>query len=237
MSSAMFDEKDRQQIQAHGLTPDEVNKQIRIFEKGAPYADLDRPCTVGDGIRRIEPEEAKACAADYEKEGAGRFLTKFVPASGAATRMFKALLKISGDHERIERDAIARRAAEKGEEYEEVLEFIDNIDKFAFYERLSEAMASDGHDMAALRNTGDYTLMVSYVLGSRGLRYASRPKGQILFHRYPDDARTAFEEHLVEAAEYATDATGNSYLHFTVSPEHESGFANLLEKKGPSYEE
>lgn len=236
MSSAMFDEKDRQQVQAHGLTRDEVDKQIRIFEKGAPYADLDRPCTVGDGIRRIEPEEAKACAADYEKEGAGRFLTKFVPASGAATRMFKALLKISGDYQRIERDVIAKKAAEEGEEYEEVLEFIDNIDKFAFYERLSEAMASDGHDMEALRNTGDFTLIVSYVLGSRGLRYASRPKGQILFHRYPDGARTAFEEHLVEAAEYAADARGNSYLHFTVSPEHESGFTDLLEKKGPSYE-
>lgn len=237
MSKAVFDEKDRKQIQAHGLTEDQVKKQIQVFESGAPYADLDRPCVVGDGIQRLTAEEVNEYAASYEKAAAaGRRLTKFVPASGAATRMFKALLKISGGHERIERNMIASGAAEKDGEYEEALTFIDHIEKFAFYDVLSDKMKSDGYDIAALRESGDFTMILSYILTKRGLDYSRKPKGQILFHRYPTGPRTAFEEHLVDAAAYVADGKGTCSLHFTVSPEHENGFSSLLEEKGPSFE-
>ncbi len=235
MARSVFDEKDRQQIRAHGLTEEEVARQLRIFETGAPYADIDRPCTAGDGIRRLSHGEMEGYADFYGQAGRRRHLTKFVPASGAATRMFKALLKISNDHDRVERQAIEARAAEKGNEYAEVLAFIDHIEKFAFYGVLAEKMAADGHDIENLRKSGDFTLILSYLLTGKGLNYAGRPKGQILFHRYPDAPRTAFEEHLVEAAEYAADAEGRCRLHFTVSPEHESGFRSIMEKAAPRY--
>ncbi len=233
---AILDEKDAQQVRAHGLAEEEVRRQIGIFEKGAPYADLDRPCTVGDGIRQLSAEEIERCVGVHKNEGAHRHLTKFVPASGAATRMFKALLKIAGEHERIERDAVSQKAAEKGGEYQDVLEFIDNIEKFAFYNALSRKMAADGHDIEPLRKAGDFTAIMSYVLTGRGLDYSNKPKGQILFHYYPEGSRTALEEHLVEAAEYARDDKGQCFLHFTVSPEHEAGFKRILDETGPAYE-
>lgn len=236
MSEISFGPKEKEQIKNHGLTESEVQRQVRIFQKGAPYADIDRPCRAGDGIVRLSPGDIETYAKAMENQGGRRRLTKFVPASGAATRMFKALMKVSGEHERIEKGELSRLTAEKGGEYQEVLEFVDNIEKFAFYGTLLEKMKSDGHDVEALRGKGDYTPFVEYVLGPAGLDYSNRPKGQILFHRYPDGPRTAFEEHLVEAAEYAKDARGDCFLHFTVSPEHEDGFARLADTKGPLYE-
>jgi len=85
MSEFKWREEDTRQIVDHGLSVEEVERQIRIYEKGAPYADLDRPCTVGDGIERIGGDEAEAYAAFYEKAGPSRRPVKFVPASGAAT--------------------------------------------------------------------------------------------------------------------------------------------------------
>lgn len=231
-----FDENHIEQIEKHGLAVEKVQKQIEIFEKGAPYVDLDRPCTVRDGIQRLNAEEINAYADLYEKENTQRNLMKFVPASGAATRMFKALTKISGDYDRIQRETIAQGAAEGNDDCQEVLVFLDNIDQFAFYGQLSEKMKKDGHDVESLRHSGDFTLFVTYVLTEKGLNYANKPKGQIMFHHYPDGPRTAFEEHLVEAAKYAKDGDGNCFLHFTVSPEHEGEFSNLLKKTGPVYE-
>lgn len=236
VSEIKWNEKDIEQIRKHGLTVDEVDRQIRIFEKKAPYADLDRPCTVGDGIERIGRDEAGAYVDFYEKTGPFRRPVKFVPASGAATRMFKALLKIAGDHERILRDDIAEKAAAKGGDYNDVLAFIDNIDHFAFYEALAKKLEGAGHDIEALRKKGDYTKILAGVLESWGLDYANRPKGQILFHNYPEGARTAFEEHLVEAALYSKDDNSKCHLHFTVSPEHEERFRRLLSERGPVFE-
>lgn len=236
MSREIFDKRDRQQIEAHGLTEEDVLQQIELFKKGTPYVDLDRPCTVGDGIHRFTEDDIHYYATYYENQGAWRELTKFVPASGAATRMFKALLKISSEHERVQRDVIARQAREKGAEYQEVLEFIDNFQKFAFYEVVAEKMRDDGHDVESLCQHGDFTLILSYVLTDRGLDYSNKPKGQILFHRYTEGPRTAFEEHLAEGALYAKDGKGNCCLHFTVSPEHENGFLRLLENTRAFYE-
>ena len=236
MSEFKWREKDIEQIREHGLAVEAVERQIRIFEKGAPYADLDRPCTVGDGIERIGRDEAEAYADFYEKTGPSRRPVKFVPASGAATRMFKALLKIAGEHERILRDDIAEKAAAQGGDYNDVLAFIDNIAHFAFYEALAKKLEAGGHDIEALREKGDYSKILAGVLESWGLDYANRPKGQILFHSYPEGSRTAFEEHLVEAALYSKDDKAKCHLHLTVSPEHEDRFKRILSEKGPDFE-
>lgn len=227
---------DIEQIRAHGLSVDAVEKQIAIFEKGALYAELDRPCTVGDGIKRLPDEELPEYIRIYEHAVHSREVVKFVPASGAATRMFKSLLKVAREHRPVQHASISELAEKKEGDYAEVLDFMDHIDRFAFYDALRARMKYDGLDLEQLRQKGDYTDIIDYVLGPKGLGYAQTPKGLVLFHKYPEGARTAFEEHLVEAAEYVKDKNGKCRLHFTVSPEHRKGFESLMRRKGGDYE-
>ncbi|MCF8110720.1 MAG: DUF4301 family protein [Desulfobacteraceae bacterium] len=223
-------------IERRGLSVEKVKEQIAIFEKGAVYADLDRPCTVGDGIKRLSDRDLEEYIRMYEQYAARREITKFVPASGAATRMFRFLLKIADQYKRIQYREVAKLAEKEGGDYSEVLKFMDNIDKFAFYPSLCSRMKYDGLNADKLREKGDFTEIIDYVLSDKGLGYAAKPKGLILFHRYPGGARTAFEEHLVEAASYVKDRKGVSRLHFTVSPEHRSGFEGLLRRVQGDYE-
>jgi len=236
MGQVEFSREDIEQIEHQGLTEEQVRGQIALFEKGAPFAKLHRPATAGDGIRKFSGDEIEHYSRVYDETVRGRRLTKFVPASGAATRMFKSLLKVHGGGLRIERSVIADRAAGEGGEYGDVLRFMDHIDRFAFYDALKARMADAGLNLEELREKGDYTAAIDVLLSDHGLGYANRPKGQILFHRYLDGARIAFEEHLVEAAEYVRDDNGNCRLHFTVSPEHETGFRDLLEQTAPAHE-
>ncbi|MFP4256285.1 MAG: DUF4301 family protein [Desulfobacterales bacterium] len=236
MDRADLGNPDIDRIQAQGLTLEEVERQIAIFEKGAPYARLDRPCTVGDGIKRLSDQDLEKYIRVYEHAAARREITKFVPASGAATRMFKSLLKIAGESEKIDYNAVSDLAEKQGGDYAEVLRFMENIDKFAFYPSLFSRMKYDGLNLDSLCRQGDFTDIIDYVLSGKGLGYAEKPKGLILFHRYPSGARTAFEEHLVEAAAYVKDRKGVSRLHFTVSPEHREGFEGLLRRIRGDYE-
>ncbi|MCF8025800.1 MAG: DUF4301 family protein [Desulfobacteraceae bacterium] len=224
------------QIKEHGLNVEAVEEQISIFEKGAPYADLDRPSIVGDGIKRLSDRELDEYIRMYEHAAARREVTKFVPASGAATRMFKSLLKIAEKSGKIEYENISSLAKKEGGDYAEILRFMDNIDKFAFYPSLRSRMKYDGLNLDQLKQQGDFTDIIDYGLSEHGLGYASKPKGLILFHKYPTGSRTAFEEHLVEAAAYVKDLKGISRLHFTVSPEHRAGFEGLLQRVEGDYE-
>ncbi|MBS3732811.1 MAG: DUF4301 family protein [Desulfobacterales bacterium] len=236
MNRVELTSSDLARIQAHGLDVAEVEKQVGIFEKGAPYVNLDRPCTVGDGIKRLSDPDLAEYIRMYEHAAGRREVTKFVPASGAATRMFRALLKIANDHEKIEYDAIAALAGKKDGDYAEVRTFMDNIERFAFYESLRSRMKYDGYNLEELRRKGDFTQIIDYVLTDKGLGYASKPKGLIQFHKDKSGARTAFEEHLVEAAAYVKDRKGICRLHFTVSPEHRAGFEGLLRRVEGDYE-
>ncbi len=237
MVQVELSQNDIEQIEHHGLDVELVKEQVRLFEKGAPYAKLARPCTAGDGIRQLQGDAPHRFVRLYEQAAGSRKLMKFVPASGAATRMFKSLLTVFNQHPEIKRQTIADTVAEEGDEYDDVLTFIDQIDRFAFYEALIKKMAEDCRDLEYYREHEDFARIIDYVLSEKGLNYAQKPKGQILFHRYADGARTAFEEHLVEAAEYVRDARGHCVLHLTVSPEHETGFHRLLEESAPAYEQ
>jgi len=231
-----FSEEDLKQIRSLGITEEQVTSQLEAFKRPEPYVRLNRPATLDDGIRTI-PEEGLPALCEYHREAAhqGRCL-KFVPASGAATRMFAFLLRHHTHEPALNRDDIAERA-EKGEgEYEDLLTFIRGIERFAFFDTLEHAMTTAGLDIRSLMRGRKIREILDYLLTPRGLDYASLPKGLLLFHRYPEGNRTAFEEHLVEAAEYARDARGVCRLHFTVSPEHQDGFMTLLEKMGPMYE-
>lgn len=213
----MLSEKDLVQVQERGSDAALVDEQIQFFVNGFPFLPLSKAATVGDGIIRLTDGDLGAKVALFDEKATEGDITllKFVPASGAATRMFKALFAF----------------LEEGKSDKSVEEFFDKLSTFAFYEDLKEVLAADHHDIT----TVDRTVIADYFLTEKGLGYGSLPKGLLKFHAYPNRARTPLEEHLEEGALYAN-AGGRIHLHFTVSPEHRDKFEKLVVEVLPSYE-
>ena len=206
-----------------------ILKQIEIFERGIPYLKLIRPCTKGDGIRIIDEEEYNELISEFQLAVDDDRITKFVPASGAASRMFKTLQSVLINLREVNRNKLEEAASKNDEDSKAVLEFIDNIQKFAFYTELKEVMSYDGLDFEILLKENNYTDILRYTLESVGLNYVNQPKGSIRFHSYKDGARTAFEEHLEEAVNYAMGVNNSAKIHFTISPEYR-GLVNSIIK-------
>lgn len=204
----MFTETDLQQIAAHGLTRETVERQIENFRRGFPFLKVVRAASPADGILMPDAEAVDAAVARYEKAAERCSVVKFVPASGAATRMFKELFAFVNEGKR-------------GKGIDTLLE---NIERFAFWSELKSLLPAGADDKATVDT-----------IVNDGLGYGHRPKGLVTFHAYPDGARKAVEEHLVEGAAYAA-SNGAARIHFTVSPEHIAGFRDLLEHKVPVYE-
>ena len=205
----MFTEQDLKQIAAHGLSLCEVEQQIENFRKGFPYLNIKSSATVGNGICVIDEAAAEELRAEYRAAANNLKVEKFVPASGAATRMFKDLFAYVNDGEM---NAVVEKVGA-------------NLDKFAFAEELAK-IVPEGASLPEI---------ISAIIGE-GLEYGAKPKGLVLFHRYQTGAaRTAFEEHLVEGAMYAA-CDGVVNIHFTVSPEHMEGFRSLFESVKEYYE-
>jgi len=150
--------------------------------------------------------------------------------------MFQLPLWFYTREPRISRDEIARRAEAGEAKFKDLLAVINSIDHFAFFNDLKEVMANAGLDIQTLLERDESEKIFEYLLTPRGLKYANLPKGLLKFHQYPDASRTAFEEHLVEAAEYVRDTQGICRLHFTVSQEHREDFEVLLQKVRSLYE-
>jgi len=211
-------------------------EQLRILSRGPQPPNLVRPCTLGDGIVALEPDEVEKYVQKYQEAAGSAKVCKFVPASGAATRMMKPISwveKVSGSPKRKELEEQARL---QGEDYEEFVAFADGLPRLACFGDLRQAMARDGLDADELYRAGELKLLVRYLLGDSGLGYAELPKALIKFHRYGLDARTALEEHLSDAAGYVTDRQGCCRLHFTVSPRHKEMFDALLSRVVETYE-
>jgi hypothetical protein len=231
-----FDAADRAHIEAHGLTVAEAARQLALFAAPPPPTVLDRPATPGDGIRVFDPaQQARYAAAHEDVARAGRLL-KFVPASGAASRMFKTLLWAREHPEVASREGAERLAAAGDSEARALLAVLEALPRFAFYPELAAALAARGKDAAALAARGAIGEILEVLLGRDGLDYAELPKGLIPFHRYPDGSRTPVEEHLVEAAAYARDGSGVCRLHFTVSPSHRPAFEHHVRCVRERYE-
>ncbi len=202
----MFTEKDLQQIADHGLTVGAVERQIENFRRGFPFLKVVRAASPSDGVSVLDEAAADEAVKRYDE--AAVKVVKFVPASGAATRMFKELFEFVNDDKRG-----------KG-----IDQLLDNIEKFAFWPELKNLLPEGADDKAVVG-----------AIVKRGLDYGNKPKGLVTFHAYPDGARKAVEEHLVEGADYAA-ADGVAHIHFTVSPEHMDGFKALMDEKLPVYE-
>ncbi len=227
----MFKEKDIQQLKKRGIDPKEAEKQIGYFKKGFPYMRLVKAASVGQGIVRLTQNQLKEFADKYTSNK-NIDIVKFVPASGAASRMFKALFEFDESYKQANFDT---KTLSK-EAYKHVKEFFDRIKEFAFYEDLKMVLKKQGNTPEDLIKKNQYHLILSGLLSKEGLNYGSLPKGLLKFHRYDDHSRTAVEEHLAEGAGYAVNASGVVKIHLTVSPEHQEAFESLISKVKPEYE-
>ena len=204
----MFTEKDLRQIEARGLTLGQVEAQLENFRRGFPFLKVVRAASPGDGVTLLDAAAADAAVARYERDAARLGVVKFVPASGAATRMFKELFEFVNE---------GRRG--KG-----VDTLLEHLEEFAFWPELRAVLPAGADDRAKVD-----------AIVNDGLEYGRKPKGLVTFHAYPEGSRKAVEEHLAEGAAYAASG-GGVRIHFTVSPEHMAGFEELLAERVPLYE-
>lgn len=210
----MLTQEDKAYLAKKGITEDKLNAQLECFKTGFPWLKLAGAASPGKGIMTPDKEEKDTYLnawTDY-LNGDGKVL-KFVPASGAASRMFKNLFEY----------------LDNGEKTSFIQKFEDGIEHFAFIDDLKAAIAKNGGDSSV-------KTAIATLLGDNGLSYGKLPKGLLKFHKYDDGARTPVEEHLVEGALYAGGKTGNVHVHFTVSPEHRSLFEALVANVAPKYE-
>ncbi len=205
----MFTQNDLNQIEALGIDLATVNQQIQDFKDGFPFMQLQKAATPDNGVTQLSEEALAEYISLYESKVQSITPLKFVPASGAASRMFKSLFGF----------------LEEGKSDKSTVQFFERLSEFAFYDDLVKVLPENADEKA----------IADYYLTSKGLEYGTLPKGLLKFHKYETGNRTAIEEHLVEGANYAN-ADGIVKLHFTVSPEHLSRFTALLEAVVPSYE-
>ena len=237
MKDLDFSRDDQIQMQRLGISEEQVKAQIRIFRKPLFFARLRRPCTLGDGIQQISSNELDHYIQLHgEAAREGRFI-KFVPASGAASRMFKLLFEIYGQSSPpcIEE---FRELADKGDQRsKDFLCFQDGIRSMGFFEDLKARVGKEGLSVERLLGQNQWQEILKYLVTEQGLDYGALPKGLLKFHRYPSGNRTAFEEHLVEAIHSVRDGKGGCRLHLTVSPEHEVAFRQCFERIRSWYEQ
>lgn len=223
MSTLEIDPSD---LAERGIAAAEVERQLALFRDPPGFADLVRCCSLGDGIEAIEDEAA--CLAAYERARAGGRLSKFVPASGAASRMFQALLACrDGD---LSIQDLERRAAAGDDKAGLVVALARGIDRLPFVEALERELRRRGIDRTEQLKVGALAPIIDALIDEDGLDLANQPKGLLPFHSYQGEARTAFEEHLREAVALVRDDTGRTRLHFTVSPEHVAAFEVELDR-------
>ncbi|MDG1900826.1 MAG: DUF4301 family protein [Bacteroidales bacterium] len=229
----MFTTKDINQINKRGLTEDMAHQQISNFEKGFPYMDLLAPVSEGNGLIIFSETEVKKLEDYFLEKHENYKIIKFVPASGAASRMFKDLYEF---RQSFENSKECINIFNENEDLIPVKFFFKNIKKFAFYAQLKEQMLNDGLEIESLISNFDLGIIIDYFLSKKGMDYANLPKGLLLFHDYQDGPRTSIEEHLVEAAIYSTNKNKKSSIHLTVSPEHVSRFNDLITEKIDKYQ-
>lgn len=216
---------DKELLGKKGISEDKLQSQIEAFRKGFPYLRIEKPATIGDGIHRLSENDIGDYIQHYNNQKESLKIEKFVPASGAASRMFKALF------EYVHRN----KNQQQSEEDHTIKTLIQNIENFAFYDRLQELAKKDGYTVETLIEQKEFVELVEYIIGEQGLNYGELPKALIDFHAYENETRTSLEEHLVEGAMYAKGKEDKVFIHFTVSPEHISMLKEKINETAKKY--
>lgn len=221
----MLTQEDLALLKQKGISEEKMESQLKAFQTGFPFLKLAGAASPKHGITIPTAREQKSYLKawdNYLRDG-GHVL-KFVPASGAASRMFKNLFAfLDGAADQPDNDFIRK--------------FFDGIHNFAFFNELDAAcQKNEGKGIDALMEAGQFKPVIDNLLNAKGLNYGKLPKGLLSFHNYPEGPRTPLEEHLVEGALYAAENDGQVHVHFTVSPEHRPLFEKLVGEKVPVYE-
>ncbi len=219
----MLSQEDLRQIASKGISEEQIAVQLDEFKTGFPFLKLVAAAAIGKGIIAPEESEREQMIAAWDAYKAeGKKIVKFVPASGAASRMFKDMFAfLSADYD------VPTTDFEK--------KYFDNIHHFAFFGALDEKCVENcGKGIDQLMAEGNYKAVVANMLEAKGLNYGQLPKGLLLFHNYENGPRTPMEEHLVEGALYAA-SNGEANVHFTVSHEHMALFEQKVESKVDGY--
>ena len=221
----MLTQEDKDLLAMKGISEQQIAEQLACFEKGFPFLKLFAAASVENrGIMLADENARKTYLAAWDAYMEGdKKIVKFVPASGAASRMFKNMFEFLGADYDVPTTDFEKK-------------FFSNIKNFAFYADLDEAcVKNSGKGIDALISEGNYKAVVANLLEAAGLNYGALPKGLLKFHKYENGVRTPLEEHLVEGALYAAGKSGEVNVHFTVSTEHRELFAKLVDEKVAQY--
>ncbi|UGU14270.1 DUF4301 family protein [Sinomicrobium kalidii] len=235
----MFTEKDRQQLEGKGITVAEVMKQIELFKEGVPYVNLLDSATLNDGILSVSETQKQHYISLYDKQKDALNVMKFVPASGAATRMFRALFRFL---EGFNPESDTFNTYVNRENAQGMQTFFIGVEKLPFYDEVIQRLTAKDPHYEQLPDDRQKYLFVREMLAEDGLNYGAFPKGLLPFHKYKTHSATAFEEHLYEAALYDV-SNGVAHLHFTISEKHSRKFdaefnrieSYVEEKSGASF--
>ncbi len=223
------------EVNEFGISIEQIVNQLEIFERGALFADVVRPCKKGDGIFVIDEEKHQELLEIHTLAAASGRLTNFVPSSGAASRMFGKIQSYLNESAFIPYSKLKDDSA-KNSDAKLVYEFINNLIHFAFYNQLKTVLKNENIDLEKINDEDDVSIILKRVLDSKGLNYSFYPKGAILFHRYKDKSRTAFEEHLFEAVNLVADKSNSVKIHFTISDEHTDLFSKIINNSTKEFE-
>lgn len=229
----VFNQRDLDQIREKGIDTEQIEKQIQAFVKGFPAVQLQAAAIAGKGIHCIESEKADEWVTFYDDRIHDYDILKFVPASGAASRMFKHLFEFV---QSFGGTVAETEAVEAQSDFNSVGYFLKNIRSFAFWPDLKAMVERSGEDVELLLQQKAYGKVINYLIADQGLGYGSLPKALLRFHTYSEEHRFAVEEHLVEAAMYCANRDKIAKVHFTISPEHRSRFLNVIDEVKPLYE-
>ncbi|WP_333877054.1 DUF4301 family protein [Flavobacterium sp.] len=226
MTKYGFTKADFDYIDSQGISLDKIEGELLLFESGIPKITLERPATIGDGIVKLTEQEFQQYAERFDALKTSLKLKKFVPASGAASRMFKFLNEFLNDfdHENETINAYINRKKDKN-----LPVFLAGIEKFPFYEAVKARVKSVYPDYYSLERHEKSYRFIKLMLAQDHFDFANKPKGVLDFHQYDTHIATPVEEHLNECAFYAS-SNSVSHLHFTVSENHENLFREVIAK-------
>lgn len=224
---------DKQQLEALGISAEQVDNQLNQFKKGFAFSDLIAPATIEKGIVRFNEIEINELVNIFNEDKKYYDIIKFVPASGAASRMFKNLYAFVEEYknQEIPADFLKKEKLKQ----DSVENFFICIHNFAFFNDLKNMLQTKGKDIDNMLKNNELVEIAETLLNTDGMNYGNLPKALLKFHQYEDDARLAIEEHFVEAAEYSRNED-TAQLHFTVSQEHLDIFKKIVKHIVPKYE-
>ncbi len=200
---------DIETLDRKGITPEQLEEQLAMLANGFPYLKIEAPATLHNGIMAVTPEMQETATRIWDEYlSRGGMVLKMVPASGAASRMFKDLYSfLNGKHDKPDTDFVKK--------------FFDEIEDFAFFHRLNfVCLELYGLSVDSLVKEGRYKDVVRALLEKEGMNYGSLPKALLQFHKVIGTSRAAIEEHLAEGAQYAAGKDKVVNVHFTVSQDH-----------------